>query len=880
MRCGTQYSGEHLSQISFPLGGIGTGCIGLAGNGRLVDWEIFNRPNKGSTHGYSHFAIKAESNGKVLDARVLQGDLNPPYSGALRAQAFGSFGFGPPRESMAGMPNFRDAVFTGEYPIARIDFAEPSFPGVVALEAWNPLIPLNADDSGIPAGFFQVTVRNPEAFPITYTVAGSLKNPHPRTEGINRFRKKSSISQVHLISESKDPGSVDYGDMCIATDARDTSYQEYWYRGSWFDNLSVYWQDFTAPGQFKNRQYPPSEARSGVAYGNEDLCTLAGHVTVEPGETATVRFVVSWSFPNLHNYWNPECCKEDTECTPTVWRNYYATKFGSSADSAGYALTEWDRLYAETDAFRRALFGSTVPTTVLDAVSANISILKSPTVLRLEDGTFYGFEGCHPGAGCCEGSCTHVWNYAYALPFLFPALERTMRDADFTYNMGEHGDMSFRLQLPLGRDRLRFRPCADGQFGGVMKMYREWKVSGDTEWLRHHWSSIKKSIAFAWSEHNPDRWDRDRDGVLEGRQHHTLDMELFGPNSWLTGFYLGALKAGAEMADALGEPETAKEYRGLFRRGKQWADANLFNGEYYHQLVDLKDRRVLETYQESDAGETYREGRSATSAYWSDEHGEIKYQVAEGCGIDQVLAQWHANLIGLGEIFDTGQTTKALESIYRYNFKRSMRDHVNPCRLYALNDEEAVTICEYPGNRPAIPVPYAEEAMNGFEYQVACHMIQEGMAEEGLSIVQAIRDRYDGRRRNPWNEFECGSNYARSMASYSLLLALSGFRFDLRHGYVGFYPVSHSDRFACFFCVEGGWGTVSILGNQVTLWVQQGEISISRFGCSAFASTTVRAVRAGEEDVPYAVTETVVELQTPVVVRPGTPITVLTAPRG
>ena len=189
---------------------------------------------------------------------------------------------------------------------------------------------------------------------------------------------------------------------------------------------------------------------------------------------------------------------------------------------------------------------------VLDAAGANLSILKSPTTVRLEDGTFYGWEGCHPAAGSCEGSCTHVWNYQQALPFLFPALERSMRTADYKYNLNAAGGMSFRMSLPLGTGNETERPCADGQFGNVMKTYRDWKLSGDEAWLRGLWPAVKRSIEYAWSPDNADRWDPEQTGVLWGRQHHTLDMELFGPNSWLTGFYLGALAAAKEMAEALG----------------------------------------------------------------------------------------------------------------------------------------------------------------------------------------------------------------------------------------------------------------------------------------------------------------------------------------
>jgi non-lysosomal glucosylceramidase len=838
------YRGARSREISFPLGGIGTGCIGLAGNGRLIDWEIFNRPNKGGINGFSHFAVRAERSGRLLDARVLHGDLPPPYSGSLLGSQFNSFGFGPPREYLSGVPHFREAVFEGRFPVARLVFRDPSFPGSVSLTAFNPFIPLDEADSGLPAAFFLVELENTGRAGLTYTLALTVKNPFGAGSGRNGYTREGELSLMRLGSTGLEPEQPEYGDLTLATDAREVSYQEHWYGGSWYDNLSVFWRDFTTPGPLRNRERPEGGGER-LSHSMGDHATLAAHARVAAGARLRLRFLLSWSFPNCLNYWNPE--KEGAR--RRSWRNHYATRFADSTATARYAFTHWERLHSETAAFQECLFGSTLPPEVLDAVSANLSILKSPTCLRLEDGTFYGWEGCHPAAGCCEGSCTHVWNYAYALPFLFPALERSMREADYRYNLAGDGSMSFRLQLPLGRKRWAFRPCADGQLGGVIKSYREWKISGDSGWLRSLWPAIRSSLEYAWSEANPDRWDRDRDGVLEGRQHHTLDMELFGPNSWLTGLYLAALKAAAEMAEQLGEAEKGAEYRELFRRGKAWTDSYLFNGEYYFQRIDLKDRSVLEAFPE---GGTLTGGGTVQS-YWDEEHGEIKYQIGEGCAVDQVLAQWHANLCGLGEIFDRRQRHSALRAIYRHNFRRGMRDWFNPCRVFCLDDEAGVVICAFPRTQPVLPVPYAQECMNGFEYQAACHLIQEGMVEEGLEIVRAIRGRYDGERRNPWNEFECGSNYARSLASYALLLSLSGFRFDMVRGELGFFPGTEQDRFRCFWCVQGAWGSYERGGRRERLRVLYGNITLSRFCSSRLAMRELRSAtlsREGRERIP------------------------------
>lgn len=835
------YTGRKTSEISFPLGGIGTGCIGLAGNGRLTDWEIFNRPNKGGLNGFSHFAIKAESGGRVLDARVMNADLQSPYSGSGPGQ-YSGFGFGPAIQFLTGVPHFKSVEFRGEYPIARLDFEVARFPGKVALTAFNPFIPLNDVDSGIPGAFFELEVTNTTDQRIDYTFAGVLDNPMPEGR-TNDVTVCDGLTVMHLTSDAFDPADMSFGDLTIATDASDVSWQQYWCRGQWFDALEVYWRDFTTPGRLANRETASSEEASVTAGGNSRPGVLAAHLSLQPGETGRVRFIITWSFPNCTNYWDGgQLESARRKGIATTWKNYYATIWPDSLASASYALRNWDRLYRETRLFKDALFSSDLPDAAIDAISANLSVLKSPTVLRLENGTLYGWEGCHTDRGSCDGSCTHVWNYQQAVPFLFPKLERSMREADYNYGLQPDGKMPFRLGLPLGTDAYVERSCADGQFGGIMKVYRDWKICGDDAWLLKLWPSVKKALAYAWAPSNEDRWDREKTGVLYGRQHHTLDCELFGPNSWLTGFYLGALKAAAEMAKHLGEDDAAREYGDMFSRGKKWVDANLFNGEYYHQLIDLKDRSILAPFPD------------AVDYYWDKEHEEIRYQVAEGSGIDQVVAQWHANLYGLGEIFDPQQTGKALSSIYRDNFKPEMREFFNACRVFCLNDEAGTVIFHWPDHvyRPVVPIPYAGEVFTGFEYAAAAHMVQEGMVEEGMTLVEAVRNRFDGERRNPWNEFECGSNYARSMASYALLNAFSGFQFDMTRGMMGFDPVTTIEgRFRCFWSLDSAWGMFEMDEKSVELSVLYGKLTLRELHVPVFGTRKTASVMLSGDDLAF-----------------------------
>jgi non-lysosomal glucosylceramidase len=257
------------------------------------------------------------------------------------------------------------------------------------------------------------------------------------------------------------------------------------------------------------------------------------------------------------------------------------------------------------------------------------------------------------------------------------------------------------------------------------------------------------------------------------------------------------------------------------------------------------------------------QGGNTMSAYWNAEHEEIKYQIGEGSSIDQLLGQWHASLYGLGDLFDPVQVKRANAAIFEYNYIPRMGDVYNPCRIYCLNDEGGLVICAWPQNeriraqKPLIPAPYSQETMNGFEYSAAIHM-----------IVTALRQRYDGERRNPWNEFECGSNYARSMASYALLNAFSGFEFDLVQHSIGFTPVpsqvaENNGHFRCFWSLDSGWGEFMLTPTSVEIRVLYGHLNVQTAKFSFLAGRTVRMVQRGEQVLPCSVDRGIITFASP-----------------
>lgn len=822
-----KYTGAKLSEIRFPLGGIGTGSISLAGNGTLVDWEIFNRPNKGSLNPYSGFAVRAEYPDGRTVTRILQGDWQRDLAKASEV-------------ALCGVPHFRNVVFDGKFPIATLTFSDPDFPGKVVMKAFNPFIPLDAENSGIPAAFFDICIHCPEDG-IRYSAVLSVRNPFGDT--VNRRLPEHRFTAVTMKNAHRSPDCKEYGDMTVAVDVPDGICQESWYRSatsaySLFaagrDAFTRYWSQLSQ-GDLAPRHYDEP--------GAQDNCTVGAEVVLSKGGRRHFRFIIAWNVPNCYNYWNPW---KDAQGEDVLWKNFYATRFADSAATCRYALQHWNMLYRKTASFTRSLHTATLDKAVIDAVSSTLSVLKTPTVLRLEDGTFYGWEGVGDHEGSCEGTCTHVWSYAYTLCFLFPELERSLRDTELRYDTDAHGCMQFRTMLPLGRSRNDFHPCVDGQMATLFKVYRDWKLTGNSEWLKDNWQALKKVLEFAWSEHNENAWDRDQDGVLEGRQHHTLDRELYGPSAWLQGMYLAALKAAAQMADFLGDTQAQEKYLDLYEKGYAYTRDRLFNGRYYIQNVDLSDYSCIETL--------------GSAANWNDECAQLKYQIAEGCAIDQLLGQWHANICGLGDIFDPVQRKVALKNMFANNFKPSMRNVANTWRVFALNDEAGAIMCDYPEGTPmpVIPLSYFQECMTGFEYAFAGLLISEGFLQEGLTVVRAIRDRYDGKKRNPYNEIECGNNYARAMASFALLPIFSGFTYDLPKAQMGFAPVLSGD-FRCFWAVGTGWGDFVRTADAWRIKLSGGCVTLSSV---RLAACTVTKMSVDGKHIPFTQTGDLITFQT------------------
>ncbi|MGO9476849.1 MAG: GH116 family glycosyl-hydrolase [Limisphaerales bacterium] len=917
--------GSELKYVGMPVGGIGAGQLYLGGDGRLWHWDIFNQPGKRPTDD-KHYR-------------------NPLTPASPLTQKF-SLTVGDQTRTL-DRAGFADVSFRGEYPIGIVEYADAGLPVAVKLEAFSPFIPLNTDDSSLPATILQFTLRNTSDAPVEATLSGELENGvclhHRDQNGVlrNRLVRERGLTTLVYSAEKATTQPQQRPDI-VFEDWNKETYAGWKVEGTAFGNgpikksgIPSYQGDVggdtprvvnshaTAPGDsietkdsatgkltsreftiernfitfwigggkarassrfgltlfvdgqpvqtaagqdlnqmslehFNVRPYAGKTARIEIlddatgGWGNigvgkitftdqlgesKPLEELAGFGTMSlallgepadqagpeatapfteklsgslgrklklaPGASATVTFALTWHFPNL-----------SLRAPLQKAGRHYATRFSSALVVAQYVATNFDRLAGQTRLWRDTWYDSSLPFWFLDRTLLNISILATSTSLRFANGRYYGWEG----VDCCEGTCGHVYHYAHATARLFPELERGTREkVDFGLALMPNGAIHFRGEF-------NNFPAVDGQAGTILRALREHQMSADAEFLRRNWPKIKLATQWLIAK------DANNDGLIESNQHNTLDTDWYGKVAWLSGLYLAALTAAAKMADEVGDAEFARQCRGILEVGQKNLVAQLFDGEYFINQIDPKHLNAINS--------------------------------GTGCEIDQVFGQSWAFQVGLPRVLPQKETVTALKSLWRYNFSPDVgpyRDLNKPGRWYALAGEAGLLMCSFPrrdwdyaqakGKGPEWAAGYFNECMNGFEYQVAGHMIWEGLALEGLAVTRAVHDRYHASRRNPWNEIECGDHYARSMASYGVYLAACGFEYHGPKMHIGFAPRLTPEDFKCAFTSAEGWGTFSQQSETTNLnaqiAVKWGTLRLKTIALNFPAATSARVVLDG-----------------------------------
>ena len=395
---------REASEVRFLLGGIGTGNFSINSRGKLLDWELFNWPAKNTKFPLAFFAVRAAN--EQMEApvtKIIESRLRPPYTsshGYLQAE-------------LVNLPRMENSKMVCEYPFAEVFFQDRELPLEVSLEAYTPFIPLNSDDSGIPCAILKYRVRNTADCKTDVCVVGTLPNAsgfegYDVIENLkladsvkNEFRESGKVRGLYYTPEHLEESHLRYGNMAIMTDAPHITYKVQWLDGEWVDGIQDFWDDFTSDGRLEAESTSDSIGCEFAQFHDfsflkrrEKIGSLGIFETLEPGEEKEFQFVITWYFPNRVKAWIE--FDEDYEnflkgAYGTV-RNYYATLFKDAWHVGEYVYKNMERLEKGSRDFRNAMFHETnLPWYVIDALTANITNLRSQLCFRLEDGTFAGF---------------------------------------------------------------------------------------------------------------------------------------------------------------------------------------------------------------------------------------------------------------------------------------------------------------------------------------------------------------------------------------------------------------------------------------------------------------------------------------------------------
>jgi uncharacterized protein (DUF608 family) len=792
----SEYTGEHLNHVALPLGGIGAGMICLEGTGALSHVSLRNRPEVfNEPCVFAAISVK----GKESIARLLEGPVPT-------RKIFGPPGTGNGAGGTTyGLPRFAAASFKTRFPFGSVGLSDPDVPLKIEITGWSPFEPGDADNSSLPVAALEYRFANTSKAAIEAVFSFNAKNF--MASGSNPQAVRPMAGGFILWSGAPKERPWEEGAFSAAVSEAEVKINYAWFRGGWWDPVTMAWHDVADGACYERAPLTEGGASPGA--------TLFVPFQLAAGAEKTIALRFAW-YSGQTNLRIGKDLAGSTAEPGSNYRPWYAGRFADINSVSFYWRDHYDELRQKTRRFSDCFYDSTLPSEVLEAVAANLTIIKSPTVLRQTDGKLWSWEGCNDNSGCCHGSCTHVWNYAQAIPHLFPSLERSLRETEFGPSQSEAGHQQFRSALPIRPLEHDFHAASDGQLGGIMKVFREWRICGDTDWLRRLWPKVKQSLDYCIKT-----WDPDHQGWVQEPHHNTYDIEFWGPDGMCTSFYLGALQAAVLMGKALGDEVPL--YAELHARGTGKAESELFNGEHFIQRIEWKNLHA----------------RSNTAGYSPEalalfEKEGPKYQYGGGCLADGVLGSWLALVCGVGQVLARAKVASHLQAVHKYNLKYDLSDFANPQRpTYACGNEGGLLLCTWPeGGEVSLPFPYSNEVWTGIEYQAASHMLRLGMVKEGLEIVRTCRDRYDGRVRNPFNEYECGHWYARAMSSYALLFGLSGARYDAVDKTLYVQPSVKGD-FRCFFAAQGSYGTVGIKKGKPFYEAKVGTLEIKKMVCEA-----------------------------------------------
>ena len=763
---------NNLDVIGMTVGGIACGTVYLSGDGQLWVWDVFNQHHEGVV---ANNKAKAPAGLETIQGRQPRerdgaNFLLPPRASAHQNGVDARFTLThKDNDHPLDTSGWETVTFTGRWPIGTVDYASDKTPLKVRLDAFSPFIPLDLKASSLPLTVLEYTIENPTDEAAEITLTAHLNNP------AGQFSKRDALRFTEAINEKSITGL--------------------------FHGLRIPDGSDPAPddGSIAIAAFVPQGAKVNPADNSVNVTA-----TIPAGGKTTLRFAIAWHFPNL-----------SPKLELGKVRRHYATRFADARAVLAHFASHQDDLCQLTHTWVKTWNDSTLPQWLLDRSVLTTNTLQTQTCVILENERFWAWEGI----GCCPGTCGHVWEYSQGHARLFPEIERNLREVT-DYGIAQNPDGSIRFRGSNSKTT-----AIDAQTSYILRTLRDHQLSDDPGYIKRVWPATRKALQYLIDFDSADKRGG-LDGLLDGMQHNTLDAEWYGKVHVLCSMYLASLRAGEELALAMGDEKFATTVREIHRKGAENI-AKLYNGEFYEQIEDPDHAKAI--------------------------------GVGKGCYIDQVMGQFWANQVGLGRIYQADHQKSALRALWKYNFVpeySSFRQGFKEGRHYATAGDSGLLMCSWPkgGLRPDFKkhwqYAYFNEFMTGFEYQAAAHMVAErddDLVQYGLAVTRAIHDRYSAARgRNPYNEIECSDHYARAGASYAVFLAVCGFEFDQAKGRLAFDPVIQKNHFRAPFTTSKAWGTYEQNDGKATLTITHGTLTLNQLDLALFKGRQPKAMLNGK----------------------------------
>ncbi|HIE08217.1 MAG TPA: hypothetical protein EYP65_00020, partial [Armatimonadetes bacterium] len=514
------------------------------------------------------------------------------------------------------------------------------------------------------------------------------------------------------------------------------------------------------------------------------VCVPSG---LAPGGETEATFLWTWHFPNHYDRLG------------TKIGHMYCRWYKDAIEVAEYVAERLHALERRTREFRNALYESTLPYWLCDAISAQMSTLTKSTWWD-RAGNFGVWEGMNC---CCGLSTTDVGHYgSWMVLLLFPELEmdQLLRLGKF---QARDGWIPHLFPGTFARIDGYWRVDMNEQW--VLMAVRDYLWTGDKKFLKRAWPTLKRAIEWGFGK------DEDGDGIInihgsaltyDGWPHE-------GTSVYVAVLWLSALKAAERVALEMGDEEFASVCREAFEKARRATVEELWDPEWGYFIL------------------------------WHDIRAKKR---DEGLMLDGMNGQWYAHLLGLGYILDPEKVRSHLRQAFRYN-----RVRVRKGMGYMVGDYGYCYVNGYWPKGPGLKVGHQwGSPWTGTEYMFASHLILEGMVEEGLQVARDVYERYKVAGMT-WNHIECGGHYYRPMVVITVLLALLGQRYDAPRGLLEFSPRIKDPKIRAPFILPSGWGIferkVDEERRTIRLEVREGRVEFSRLALG-FPPRAVKQVRA------------------------------------